>query len=81
MVLDEHSLPHVLLLQIGTSFYKLPGGELQPGENEVVGLQRILTETLGREQETLPTQWSVEDCVGNWWRPNFDPPRVFFTFI
>uniref|UniRef100_A0AC34FYY5 Cleavage and polyadenylation specificity factor subunit 5 n=1 Tax=Panagrolaimus sp. ES5 TaxID=591445 RepID=A0AC34FYY5_9BILA len=74
LLVHEHSLPHVLLLQIGQSFYKLPGGELQPGENEVAGLQRILTDTLGRD-DTPPTQWSIEDCVGNWWRPNFDPPR------
>ena len=52
-----------------------PGGELLPGEDEVLGIQRILTETLGKEDTPL-SMWTVEDCVGNWWRPNFDPPRV-----
>lgn len=30
--MHEHGLPHVLLLQLGTAFFKLPGGELNPGE-------------------------------------------------
>ena len=33
--MHEHGLPHVLLLQLGTTFFKLPGGELNPGEDEV----------------------------------------------
>uniref|UniRef100_A0A7E4ZVU1 Cleavage and polyadenylation specificity factor subunit 5 n=1 Tax=Panagrellus redivivus TaxID=6233 RepID=A0A7E4ZVU1_PANRE len=74
LLVHEHSLPHVLLLQIGQSFFKLPGGELNQGEDEVAGLQRIMTETLGRD-DTPASQWSIEDCVSNWWRPNFDPPR------
>lgn len=44
----EHGLPHVLLLQLGTTFFKLPGGELNPGEDEVEGLKRLMTDTLGR---------------------------------
>lgn len=40
----EHGLPHVLLLQLGTTFFKLPGGELSAGEDEVDGLKRLLTE-------------------------------------
>ncbi|KAI6183135.1 Cleavage and polyadenylation specificity factor subunit 5 [Aphelenchoides bicaudatus] len=74
LIVHEHQLPHVLLLQIGSTFFKLPGGELKPGEGEVEGLKRILTETLGRD-ETAINQWSVEECVATWWRPNFDPPR------
>ncbi|KAI6181597.1 Vacuolar protein sorting-associated protein 13C [Aphelenchoides besseyi] len=74
LIVHEHQLPHVLLLQIGSTFFKLPGGELKPGENEVEGLKRILAETLGRD-DTPPTQWKIEECVANWYRPNFDPPR------
>ncbi|MFH4976438.1 hypothetical protein AB6A40_003147 [Gnathostoma spinigerum] len=74
LLVHEHSLPHVLLLQIGTTFFKLPGGELLPGEDEVEGLKRLLTETLGR-QDGSKDIWTVEDAIGNWWRPNFDPPR------
>ena len=35
LLVHEHGLPHVLLLQLGTTFFKLPGGELKPGEDEV----------------------------------------------
>uniref|UniRef100_A0A8D2J159 Nudix hydrolase 21 n=1 Tax=Varanus komodoensis TaxID=61221 RepID=A0A8D2J159_VARKO len=44
LIVHEHRLPHVLLLQLGTTFFKLPGGELNPGEDEVEGLKRLMTE-------------------------------------
>lgn len=44
LLVHEHGLPHVLLLQLGTTFFKLPGGELRPGEDEIEGLKRLLTE-------------------------------------
>lgn len=44
VLVHEHGLPHVLLLQLGTTFFKLPGGELNAGEDEVEGLKRLLTE-------------------------------------
>lgn len=44
LLVHEHGLPHVLLLQLGTTFFKLPGGELNPGEDEVEGLKRLLSE-------------------------------------
>lgn len=31
--MQEHNHPHILLLQIGNTFCKLPGGRLKPGEN------------------------------------------------
>ncbi|KAF1618064.1 UNVERIFIED_CONTAM: Cleavage and polyadenylation specificity factor subunit 5, partial [Eudyptes robustus] len=74
LLVHEHNLPHVLLLQIGSTFFKLPGGELKVGEDEVEGMKRILTETLGRD-ESSNSQWVIEDVVATWWRPNFDPPR------
>lgn len=45
-LVHEHNLPHVLLLQLGTAFFKLPGGELNPGEDEIEGLKRLLTEVI-----------------------------------
>ncbi|CAH1116083.1 unnamed protein product [Phaedon cochleariae] len=74
LLVHEHGLPHVLLLQLGTTFFKLPGGELNPGEDEVDGLKRLLTETLGR-LDGVKQDWVVEDIIGNWWRPNFEPPQ------
>lgn len=50
LLVHEHGLPHVLLLQLGTTFFKLPGGELNPGEDEVEGLKRLLSETFGRKE-------------------------------
>uniref|UniRef100_A0A8P0NZE3 Uncharacterized protein n=1 Tax=Canis lupus familiaris TaxID=9615 RepID=A0A8P0NZE3_CANLF len=50
----------VVLLQLGTTFFKLPGGELNPGEDEVEGLKRLMTETLGHQDGVLP---------------NFEPPQ------
>lgn len=40
LLVHEHGLPHVLLLQLGTTFFKIPGGELNPGEDETDGLKR-----------------------------------------
>ncbi|CAF1226070.1 unnamed protein product [Didymodactylos carnosus] len=75
LLVHEHNLPHVLLLQLGTTFFKLPGGELNPGEDSIEGLKRLLNETLGRPEVTPQNQWLVEDVIGNWWRPNFEAPR------
>jgi cleavage and polyadenylation specificity factor subunit 5 len=44
LLVHEHGLPHVLLLQLGTTFFKLPGGELNGGEDPVDGLKRLLNE-------------------------------------
>ncbi|XP_018307986.1 cleavage and polyadenylation specificity factor subunit 5 isoform X2 [Mycetomoellerius zeteki] len=74
LLVHEHGLPHVLLLQLGTTFFKLPGGELNTGEDEVEGLKRLLTETFGR-QDGVKQEWVIEDTIGNWWRPNFEPPQ------
>ncbi|XP_021565068.1 cleavage and polyadenylation specificity factor subunit 5 isoform X1 [Carlito syrichta] len=106
LIVHEHRLPHVLLLQLGTTFFKLPGGELNPGEDEVEGLKRLMTEVfkksnqemvikrcfskcnfiletpdkhylsqiLGRQDGVLQ-DWVIDDCIGNWWRPNFEPPQ------
>eukprot|EP00123_Amoebidium_parasiticum_P015333 comp22907_c0_seq1/m.36236 comp22907_c0_seq1/g.36236 ORF comp22907_c0_seq1/g.36236 comp22907_c0_seq1/m.36236 type:complete len:204 (-) comp22907_c0_seq1:263-874(-) len=71
LVVHEHNHPHVLLLQLGNTFFKLPGGEVRPGEPEDVGLKRILTESMVPEGSP-PVEWEVADVVANWYRPNFD---------
>ncbi|XP_053209447.1 cleavage and polyadenylation specificity factor subunit 5-like [Panonychus citri] len=79
LLVHQHKIPHVLLLQLGTTFFKLPGGELNRDETEVGGLKRLLNEILGHEEEEkedpLAANWKIEDVIGNWWRPNFDPPQ------
>ncbi|XP_071487512.1 cleavage and polyadenylation specificity factor subunit 5-like [Diadema antillarum] len=74
LIVHEHDLPHVLLLQLGTTFFKLPGGELGAGEDEIEGLKRLMTEILGR-QDGVQQDWMVEDVIANWYRPNFEPPQ------
>ena len=76
LLVHEHGLPHVLLLQLGSTFFKLPGGELSPNEDDVSGLKRLLTETLGRK-DGVAQDWIIEssNTIGNWWRPNFEPPQ------
>ena len=51
-----------------------PGGELRQDEDAVEGLKRLLTEILGR-QDGVPQEWVIEDCIGTWWRPNFEQPQ------
>lgn len=34
----------------------------------------FLQQILGR-QDGVIQDWLVEDSVGNWWRPNFEPPQ------
>ncbi|KAL9335771.1 hypothetical protein Peur_072952 [Populus x canadensis] len=57
---QEHNHPHILLLQIGNTFCKLPGGRLKPGENENEGLKRKLTSKLGANSPALVPDW--QEC-------------------
>ncbi|KAL7168535.1 hypothetical protein ACSBR2_038880 [Camellia fascicularis] len=57
---QEHNHPHILLLQIGNTFCKLPGGRLKPGETEVGGLKRKLNGKLGANSPTLQPDW--QEC-------------------
>ncbi|KAK3746775.1 hypothetical protein QZH41_013599, partial [Actinostola sp. cb2023] len=53
-----------------------PGGELMPGEDEIDGLRRSMTEILSKPEQGPEPDWIVEDCLSNWWRPNFEAPQV-----
>lgn len=48
----------------GTTFFKLPSGELNPGEDEAEGMVRIVNNTLGRD-DGVTTEWSVEEVIIN----------------
>ncbi|KAJ3076695.1 hypothetical protein HDU98_001157 [Podochytrium sp. JEL0797] len=91
MLVQDHGTPHVLMLQLGNSFFKLPGDILRPGEDDVSGLKRALSEKLApplhptnpNSSATEPVEWEVSELVGSWWRPHFDtymypyiPPHV-----
>ena len=51
-------------LHTGTTFFKLPSGELNPGEDETEGMIRIVNNTLGRDDGVI-TEWSVEEVIFN----------------
>eukprot|EP00270_Netrium_digitus_P008813 TRINITY_DN2653_c0_g1_i1.p1 TRINITY_DN2653_c0_g1~~TRINITY_DN2653_c0_g1_i1.p1 ORF type:complete len:223 (+),score=48.46 TRINITY_DN2653_c0_g1_i1:54-671(+) len=85
LLVHEHNHPHILLLQIGNTFFKLPGGRLKPGEDEVEGLKRKLSSKLAPSTATgaLQPEWQIGECAAMWWRPNFEtmmypycPPHI-----
>jgi len=83
LLVHNHGHPHVLLLQIGNSFFKLPGGRLKPGENDIDGLRRKLTSKLASTAVEYQPAWEVGDLISTWWRPNFEtflypyiPPHI-----
>eukprot|EP00252_Welwitschia_mirabilis_P015849 TRINITY_DN35231_c0_g1_i1.p1 TRINITY_DN35231_c0_g1~~TRINITY_DN35231_c0_g1_i1.p1 ORF type:complete len:200 (+),score=45.78 TRINITY_DN35231_c0_g1_i1:148-747(+) len=83
LLMKEYSHPHLLLLQEGNKILRLPGGHLKPGENEIEGLRRKLSSKLGSVSSSLQPDWQIGECVGVWWRPNFEtimypycPPQV-----
>lgn len=41
ILVHNHNHPHVLLLQLGSAFFKLPGGRLRPGEDGMVCLASL----------------------------------------
>ncbi|KAF0988917.1 hypothetical protein HZS_7925 [Henneguya salminicola] len=75
LLVHQYKTPHILLLQLGTSFFKLPGGELMPGEEEIEGLKRILNEVLTYSDREHSNDWSVVDVLCTWWRPNYENPQ------
>ncbi|KAH7850907.1 hypothetical protein Vadar_004474 [Vaccinium darrowii] len=75
--------PHLLLLQVRNSVFELPGGRLRPSESEVDCLKRKLSSKLSVDEEGSVLKWEVGECIGMWWRPDFEtlmypylPPNV-----
>ncbi|KAJ9167986.1 hypothetical protein P3X46_019570 [Hevea brasiliensis] len=73
--------PHLLLLQLKNFIFKLPGGRIRPGESDIEGLKRKLSRKLSVNEGE--TDWEVGECLGMWWRPDFEtllypyvPPNV-----
>lgn len=74
ILVHRHGHPHVLLLQTGHGYFKLPGGKLKPGESETSGLLRKLNSKLGTDSIGYQPDWRVGELLGQWWRPHFEPP-------
>ncbi|KAI8833152.1 hypothetical protein HDU80_001582 [Chytriomyces hyalinus] len=79
LLVHEHGHPHVLMLQIANGFFRLPGDTLKPGEDEMEGLKRALSDKLAPPADvnvpggpTIDTTWDVIELLGTWWRPNFE---------
>ena len=73
MMVHRGGHPHVLLLNI-SSFYKLPGGSLKPGQDERKGLVQKLHRKMAPPASSaypLP-KWEIDDLLSTWWRPNFE---------
>ncbi|XP_022154764.1 pre-mRNA cleavage factor Im 25 kDa subunit 1 [Momordica charantia] len=64
--------PHLLLLQIRNSIFKLPGGRLRPNESDIDGLKRKLSRKLSANGTSDASDWEVGECLGMWWRPDFE---------
>jgi cleavage and polyadenylation specificity factor subunit 5 len=72
--------PHVLLLSVPTGgYYTLPGGTLNPGEDEVKGLGDILKIKLAPIGTESELKWEIGGLLGTWFRPNFEKDMVLFT--
>ncbi|KAA3457882.1 pre-mRNA cleavage factor Im 25 kDa subunit 1-like [Gossypium australe] len=66
--------PHLLLLQLNNSIFKLP---------DIDGLRRKLSNKLSPSRDGNETEWEVGECLGMWWRHDFEtllcpylPPTV-----
>ncbi|XP_027774232.1 pre-mRNA cleavage factor Im 25 kDa subunit 1 isoform X2 [Solanum pennellii] len=72
LLVDLFKHPHLLLLQVRHSLYKLP---------EIECLRRKLSSKLSMSEED--DRWEVGECLGMWWRPDFEtliypvlPPNI-----
>lgn len=68
LVVHEHNHLHVLMMQHGVNFFKLPGGRLRAGEDELEGLKRKLNTGLAPANPQLQSPWDIGECVGTYWR-------------
>ncbi|XP_047944265.1 pre-mRNA cleavage factor Im 25 kDa subunit 1-like isoform X2 [Salvia hispanica] len=55
--------PHLLLLQVQNSFYKLRGGE-----SDIDYLIHKLSSKLCAGEGSRDPEWEVGECLGMWWR-------------
>ena len=58
-IVYEHGHPHVLIFQIGMSYFKLPGGRLRPGESDHDGLLRKPDTNLAPDDAKLKPDWRI----------------------
>lgn len=74
LLVARHGHPHVLLAQHGPGQFRLPGGRVRPGEDDVDALRRKLTKQLSPDDASLAHAWEVagDALVGAWWRTGWE---------
>lgn len=75
LIIHRDWLPHVLLLQLGTMFFKLPGGEINPGTDDIEGPKCLMTDRDTGWSDGAPQDCVIDDHIGNWLRTNVEPPQ------
>ncbi|KAL9224237.1 hypothetical protein vseg_000297 [Gypsophila vaccaria] len=71
--------PHILLLQVKNSTFRLPGGRLRIGEQDIEGLRRKLSRKLSLDEGDNEAEWEVSECLGMWWKPDFE--TLFYPYL
>ncbi|KAL8498037.1 hypothetical protein ACS0TY_021392 [Phlomoides rotata] len=61
IVVELFKHPHLLLLQVQNSIYKLPGGRSRPGESDIDCLKRKLSSKLSAGEDGRGPEW--EECT------------------
>jgi len=79
LVVNIHNHPHVLVTSDANGFLDLPGGRLRANETEIEGLTRKLTNRMNPLDPSLAVQWQVGECLGVFWRPNFE--KLVFPYL
>ncbi|XP_042065198.1 pre-mRNA cleavage factor Im 25 kDa subunit 1-like isoform X2 [Salvia splendens] len=79
IVVELFKHPHLLLLQVQNSIYKLPGGRLRQGESDIDCLKRKLASKLSAGEDGRGPDWEVGECLGMWWRPDFE--SVLYPYL
>jgi hypothetical protein len=72
MMVHRGGHPHILMLRVGSAFFRLPGGRLKPGQDEREGLLQKLTRKLAPLPHMPQPRWEIDELLSTWWRPNFE---------
>ncbi|XP_047945433.1 pre-mRNA cleavage factor Im 25 kDa subunit 1 isoform X2 [Salvia hispanica] len=76
IVVELFKHPHLLLLQVQNSIYRLPGGRVR---QDTDCLKRKLASKLSAGEDGRGPDWEVGECLGMWWRPDFE--SVLYPYL
>eukprot|EP00735_Rhodelphis_limneticus_P014683 TRINITY_DN8753_c0_g1::TRINITY_DN8753_c0_g1_i1::g.23941::m.23941 TRINITY_DN8753_c0_g1::TRINITY_DN8753_c0_g1_i1::g.23941 ORF type:complete len:225 (+),score=1.31,sp/Q8GXS3/CFIS2_ARATH/55.90/2e-74,NUDIX_2/PF13869.1/1.1e-73,NUDIX/PF00293.23/0.0054 TRINITY_DN8753_c0_g1_i1:65-739(+) len=78
LLVQDHNHPHVLLLKVSETYFKLPGGKLKPDECDSDGLRRKLADLLS-PASSGKQDWEIGEVLSVWWRPNYENMMYPYT--